>query len=225
MEGIRIGDDRDASVLLEVKGEFTVPNVESKEKLAEMLASGKYLLDLGGAELRMSGEVKGEVFEALGLIGMGLDELKTQIVLRGVAYRAPPGSHELVNNFMRKGSRDQHFAVVRELARRRREELEKSAEKPMPPPVRRGSSKLSRSGSSKGIPASREAGTDNAKTPPTETFVTVSQPKEETPVTAGTVQKKDKLTPQHFEELSTFRSATTAADLASARLISDAHAA
>lgn len=211
-----------SSVLLEVGGELTVPSVESKEKLAELLASGKYVLDFSGAEIRMSDNVKQEVFEALGL--KDFDEFKSRVVLNSFVSQAPPGSHELVRNFLRKGSREEHFAVVKELARMKREELEKAIKKPMP--ARRGSSGLAGAGLARTGSRSETPSTTTAQTQDVKVVVTgVSDStavKDKTPVTAGISEaKKEKTSRQPYDELSTFRSATTASDLGTARLISD----
>lgn len=213
-----VADAIDNSVLLEVGGELTVPNVQSKEQLAEMLASGKYILDLRGAEIRFADGVRQEVFDALGL---GLDELKSRIVLNGVVSRAPPGSDELVRKFLRKGTREQHFAVVRELARRRREELDQAVRKRPPQPGRMDTGRLEWEDSTAERPQAVPTTAEGAKSPVVEAVI-VTKVDEAGPVTAATTTaKKDKLVPQHYEELTTSRSATTASDLGTARLISD----
>lgn len=215
-----------SSVLLEVGGELTVPDAQSKENLAEMLATGKYVLDLSGAEIRMSDSVKQEVFEALGLKELGLDEFKSRIFLNGYISQAPPGSHELVRNFLRKGTREQHFAVVKELATMKREELQKAIKKPMGQPVRRGSRGLTSAGLTRTGSKTKE--TPLATTVQTHDIkVALSEEPDAIPVgcttsgMAGTSAKKDKISRKQYDELSTFRSATTASDLGSARLISD----
>lgn len=216
-----IADAMDNSILLEVGGELTVPNVESREQLAEMLASGKYILDLSGMEIRVADGMRQEVFDALGLGDLGLDELKSRIVLNGVVSRAPPGSHELVRNFLRKGTREQHFAVVKELARRRREELEQAIRKRPPQPARMGTTGLERPGSAAETPAAVPTTADREKPPATETVVVSRADETSTVTTATTPAKKDQLSPQQCDELSTFRSATTASDVGTARLTSD----
>ncbi|CDJ70202.1 hypothetical protein, conserved [Eimeria necatrix] len=114
------------SLLLEVKGEFTVPNVNSKEELRELLSLRKCSLDLRNTEIRMSDKVRKEVCEALGVKeNVGDDTLRSCILLNGCITKAPAGTNELVRCFLRRGTREQHFSLVRELARRRRAELEK----------------------------------------------------------------------------------------------------
>ncbi|CDI73943.1 hypothetical protein, conserved [Eimeria praecox] len=119
----------DGSVLLEVAGQFTVPNVSSKEELQEVLLNKKYVLDLRRTEIRMSDSVKKEVYKALGLEeDEGIDVMKS-IFLNGSITNAPLGTHELVHCFLRRGTREHHFSLLRELAKRRRADLESDAAK------------------------------------------------------------------------------------------------
>ncbi|CDJ33099.1 uncharacterized protein EMH_0014720 [Eimeria mitis] len=112
-------------MLLEVAGEFTVPNIRSKEELQEVLLAKNYVLDLRGTEIRMSDSVRREVYQALGVVEEdGVDLVKRSIFLNGSIANAPPGSNELVRCFLRRGTREEHFSLLRELAKRRRAELE-----------------------------------------------------------------------------------------------------
>ncbi|OEH79657.1 uncharacterized protein LOC34617908 [Cyclospora cayetanensis] len=230
------------SVLLEVGGELTVPSISSQEQLAEGLASGKYQLDLSKAEIRMKDNVRQEVFEALGLQSSGLDQLKTQIVLRGLIVSAPPGSHELVRSFLKKGTREQHFAVVRELAKRRRQELELAKRQGSKQGVKleRRGPRMSAEESMAEAPARVESdsgglsievkgakGMGVGSTTAGEEKRSVEHASLEAAATPMTSEaaisgcKKDTLSPYQYDELSTVRSATTASDLGSARHVFD----
>ncbi|KAL8446826.1 hypothetical protein Emag_004587 [Eimeria magna] len=209
------------SVLLEVGGELTVPDVVSKEELAEKLASGKYVLNLRGAEVRIADDVRKTLYEVLGVEPMSEDELTRRLVLNGAVFNAPPGSHELVRRFLRKGTREQHFAVVRELARRRREELEKGLKKPMPQRLpSRPRPQASTETVTEAPPAVTVQGGEEAGQAASDAQAE-AEPIVATPAAAGEEKKKDELAPHYLEELSSYRSATTASELGTARGRSD----
>ncbi|KAL8274669.1 hypothetical protein Esti_001384 [Eimeria stiedai] len=209
------------SVLLEVGGELTVPDVGSKEELAERLGSGKHVLNLSGAEVRISDDIRKALYEALGVEPLSDDELKARLLLNGVVSNAPPGSHELVKRFLRKGTREQHFAVVRELARRRREELEKGLKKPMPQRVpSRLRSQANGDTAGEPVPAVTVHGAEEAgQVAPDERAEANSSVA--TPAAGAEQGKEVALSPHDLEELSTYKSTTTASDLGTARGRSD----
>ncbi|KAL8424629.1 hypothetical protein Efla_004252 [Eimeria flavescens] len=213
---------KESSVLLEVGGQLAVPGMRSKEELAEKLASGKYVLDLSGAEIRIAGDVKRAVLNALGLKSIDQDALKSRLVLRGTVYSAPPGSYELVRSFLRKGSREQHFALVRELARRRREELEKSAKKPMPLPAPKKLTTKASADKLKEAPPAAAAHLEEAKPAASPAGEAAKPADVASASTTARQTDKDSLLPQHYEELSSFRSATTASELGTARRSAEA---
>ncbi|KAL8452694.1 hypothetical protein Emed_001258 [Eimeria media] len=221
-----IQGSNERSVLLEVGGELTVPDVVSKEELAEKLASGKYVLSLKGAEVRIADDVRKELYEALGVEPMSDDELTRRLLLNGVVSNAPPGSHELVKRFLRKGTREQHFAVVRELARRRREELEKGMKKPMPQRLpSRPRSQASTDTLTEALPAVtvHHAAEDTSHQAASDERVEAESTEATTSAAAAADEekKKDELFPHHVDELSSYRSATTASELGTARGRSD----
>ena len=116
----------DGSVILEVAGELTVPNMSSEKELQEVLLTKKYVLDLRRTEIRMSDSVRREVYEALGVEEEeAVDLVKKSVFLNGSITNAPPGTNELVRSFLPKGTREQHFRRLMELAQRRRADLER----------------------------------------------------------------------------------------------------
>ncbi|CDJ58528.1 hypothetical protein, conserved [Eimeria maxima] len=221
----------DSSVLLEVAGEFTVPSVSSKEELQEILMSNKYVLDMRQTEIRMSDSLRREVYEALGVEEIdGTDLLKKSILLSGSITNAPSGTNELVRCFLRRGSREQHFSLLRELARRRRADLERDATK-------KGAPRQQRVGGGKIAKESVDRQLQSAATVNTPGVIHVRQGYTPVAAASGTVGKKESKEelktigptqgtavavrsnglPQPHDELTTFRSATTASELGTFR--------
>nr|AET50643.1 hypothetical protein [Eimeria tenella] len=229
------------SLLLEVRGEFTVPNVNSREELRELLSLRKCSLDLRNTEIRMSDEVRKEVCEALGVKeNVGEDTLRSCILLNGCITKAPAGTNELVRCFLRRGTREQHFSLVRELARRRRAELEKGVRRVADGPRTKTTKNLAdhhsdyHSADAASLHAADNRNIENGGDTRTASrgMLAASDTAAHVEEAAGdgakpgrtnkaaggrSAQKGGSLLPQPHEELYTFRSATTASELGTSR--------